>query len=63
MIGDPIISVHWRIELSSHHHCFFHFLDRKKNIIRPSGENIPAAEAEATLLAHPDVQQAAVMAV
>ena len=40
-----------------------HFVDRKKNIIRRSGENIAAAEVEALLLAHPRVAQAAVMAV
>ena len=40
-----------------------HFVDRKKNIIRRSGENIAAAEIEAMLLTHPDVQQTAVMAV
>ena len=40
-----------------------HFVERKKNIIRRSGENIAAAEVEAVLLTHPDVQQAAVMAV
>ena len=40
-----------------------HFVDRKKNIIRRSGENIAAAEVEALLLTHPDVAQAAVMAV
>ena len=40
-----------------------HFVERKKNIIRRSGENIAAAEIEAVLLTHPDVQQAAVMAV
>ncbi len=40
-----------------------HFVDRKKNIIRRSGENIAAAEVEATLLTHPDVAQAAVLAV
>jgi len=40
-----------------------HFIDRKKNIIRRSGENIAAAEIEALLLAHPDVAQVAVMAV
>lgn len=40
-----------------------HFVDRKKNIIRRSGENIAAAEVEALLLAHPQVAQAAVMAV
>jgi len=40
-----------------------HFVDRKKNIIRRSGENVAAAEVEALLLAHPRVAQAAVMAV
>ncbi|MSP03923.1 MAG: long-chain fatty acid--CoA ligase [Acetobacteraceae bacterium] len=40
-----------------------HFVDRKKNIIRRSGENIAAAEIEALLLTHPNVAQAAVMAV
>ena len=40
-----------------------HFVDRKKNIIRRSGENIAAAEVEAILLTHPNVRQAAVMAV
>lgn len=40
-----------------------HFVDRHKNIIRRSGENISAAEIEAVLLAHDDVAQAAVMGV
>jgi crotonobetaine/carnitine-CoA ligase len=40
-----------------------HFVDRKKNIIRRSGENIAAAEVEALLLTHPEVHQVAVMAV
>lgn len=40
-----------------------HFLERRKNIIRRSGENIAAAEVEAALQAHPAVAQAAVMAV
>ncbi|MBV8193012.1 MAG: AMP-binding protein [Alphaproteobacteria bacterium] len=40
-----------------------HFVERKKNIIRRSGENIAAAEIEAVLLTHADVQQVAVMAV
>ena len=40
-----------------------HFVDRKKNIIRRSGENIAAAEVEAVLLTHPDVHQVAVMPV
>jgi crotonobetaine/carnitine-CoA ligase len=40
-----------------------HFVDRKKNIIRRSGENIAAAEVEALLVEHPRIAQAAVMAV
>ncbi len=40
-----------------------HFVDRRKNIIRRSGENIAAAEVEALLLTHPRVAQAAVLAV
>ena len=40
-----------------------HFVDRRKNIIRRSGENIAAAEVEALLQTHPLVEQAAVMAV
>ena len=39
-----------------------HFVERRKNIIRRSGENIAAAEVEAWLLTHPEVAQAAVMA-
>jgi acyl-CoA synthetase (AMP-forming)/AMP-acid ligase II len=38
------------------------FLDRKKNIVRRSGENIAAAEVEMVLVAHPDVAQSAVIA-
>ena len=40
-----------------------HFVDRRKNIIRRSGENIAAAEVEALLLSHPQVEQVAVVAV
>lgn len=40
-----------------------YFVDRKKNIIRRSGENIAAAEIEACLQAHPLVAQVAVMPV
>lgn len=40
-----------------------YFVDRKKNIIRRSGENISAAEIEACLLGHDTVGQAAVIAV
>ena len=40
-----------------------HFIERRKNIIRRSGENIAAAEVEALLQTHPLVEQAAVLAV
>ncbi len=40
-----------------------YFVDRKKNIIRRSGENIAAAEIEACLQAHDQVAQVAVLAV
>jgi len=37
-----------------------HFVDRKKNVIRRSGENISAAEVESVLMQHPAVRQVAV---
>lgn len=40
-----------------------HFVERAKNIIRRSGENISAAEVEAALIEHPAIRQVAVMAV
>lgn len=40
-----------------------HFVERRKNIIRRSGENIAAAEVEAWLLTHEAVEMVAVMAV
>ena len=39
------------------------FVDRKKNVIRRSGENIAAVEVESTLIRHPRVAAAAVCAV
>jgi len=39
------------------------FVDRKKNIIRRSGENIAAAEVEACIQAHANVAQVAVIAI
>jgi crotonobetaine/carnitine-CoA ligase len=39
------------------------FVDRKKNIIRRSGENIAAAEVEAVIQVHDEVAQVAVLAV
>ena len=41
----------------------FHFIDRKKNVIRRSGENISAVEVESVLLQHPRVAAAGVAAV
>ncbi|UCH47463.1 MAG: AMP-binding protein [Betaproteobacteria bacterium] len=40
----------------------FYFVDRKKNIIRRSGENIAAAEIEACITSHDKVKQVAVIA-
>ena len=37
-----------------------HFVDRKKNVIRRSGENISAVEVENVLARHPSVRQVAV---
>lgn len=42
---------------------FFYFVDRKKNLIRRSGENISAVEVELALLRHPLVKTVAVSAV
>jgi acyl-CoA synthetase (AMP-forming)/AMP-acid ligase II len=39
-----------------------HFVDRRKNIIRRSGENIAALEVEAALAGHPAIHQVAVIA-
>lgn len=41
----------------------YFFIDRKKNVIRRSGENISAVEVESALMRHPDVQAAGVAAV
>ncbi len=41
----------------------FTFIDRKKNVIRRSGENIAAVEVEGVLLQHPLIQAVAVAAV
>ncbi len=40
-----------------------YFVDRRKNVIRRSGENISALEVEAALLSHPSVQQVVATAV
>ena len=41
----------------------FHFVDRKKNVIRRSGENIAAVEVEEVLMEHPAVKAVGVAAV
>jgi len=41
---------------------YFYFVDRKKNVIRRSGENIAAVEVESVLRQHPLVRQVAVAA-
>ena len=40
-----------------------HFVDRKKNVIRRSGENISAVEVESVLLQHPRIASVGVAAV
>lgn len=40
-----------------------YFVDRKKNVIRRSGENIAAVEVESILMRHPDISAAGVAAV
>ena len=40
-----------------------HFVDRLKNVIRRSGENVSAAEVEAVLREHPEVEDVGVAAV
>ena len=39
---------------------YFYFVDRKKNVIRRSGENIAAVEVESILMRHPNIKAAAV---
>ncbi|HVS75695.1 MAG TPA: AMP-binding protein [Steroidobacteraceae bacterium] len=41
----------------------FHFVDRKKNVIRRSGENISAVEVESVLLQHPGIAAVGITAV
>ena len=41
---------------------YLHFIDRRKNVIRRSGENISAVEVESVLNTHPEVKASAVAA-
>ena len=45
------------------HEGYLYFVDRKKNLIRRSGENVAALEVEAVLMRHPAVRAAAVAGV
>jgi crotonobetaine/carnitine-CoA ligase len=42
---------------------YYHFLGRRKDIVRRSGENVSAGEVEAVLREHPQVRDAAVIAI
>jgi crotonobetaine/carnitine-CoA ligase len=42
---------------------YYYFVDRKKDMIRRSGENISATEVESVILLHPKVQDVAAIAV
>jgi acyl-CoA synthetase (AMP-forming)/AMP-acid ligase II len=42
---------------------YFYFVDRKKDMVRRSGENISASEVEAALLLHPKIRDVAVIPV
>lgn len=44
-------------------HGYFHFIDRAKDMIKRSGENVAASEVEAVILTHPDVFDCAVVGV
>lgn len=42
---------------------YLYFFDRRKDVIKVAGENVSASEVERILLTHPDVAEAAVIAV
>jgi crotonobetaine/carnitine-CoA ligase len=42
---------------------YLYFFDRKKDVIKRAGENVSAMEVETTLLEHPEIALAAVIAV
>ena len=44
-------------------HSNLFFVDRKKNVIRRSGENIAAVEVESVLMRHPDIDAVAITSV
>lgn len=42
---------------------YFHFVDRIKDMLKPSGENVAASEIEAAITEHPAVEECAVIGV
>lgn len=44
-------------------HGYLYFFDRRKDVIKVAGENVSASEVERVLLTHPDIAEAAVLAV
>lgn len=46
----------WRDEAG-----YFHFVDRLKDMLKPSGENVAASEVERVIIDHPRVQKCAVV--
>lgn len=40
---------------------YYHFVERMKDMLKPSGENVAASEVERTLLLHPGVKECAVL--
>lgn len=44
-------------------HGYLYFFDRLKDVIKVAGENVSASEVERVLLTHPDIAEAAVIAV
>lgn len=67
-LGDPDASqaawaggwFHTGDVIRADHEGILYFVDRRKSIVRRSGENISALEVETALLADPDIRQAAV---